>query len=111
MLPFDAQRFASYIADHPLLFIGDSINQLQFESLACLLGESLREPKSNTNLSAGRPDMWVSQRVHQDKTEVEGAVSLGYLRSDYLVRLDDFKLMDPLDEEGYIIGKGSNFPW
>lgn len=111
MLPFDPKIFANYLANHPLLFVGDSINQLAFESMACLLGESLVDPSSNTNMTGGNTNLWAGQKVHKDKALVEGAVTLGYLRTDYLVRLDDFKIMEPFDDEGYLIGKGSNFPW
>lgn len=111
LVPFDAGVFAKYLGDHPLLFVGDSINQLEYESLACLLGQHMHNPPSDTHLSGGNPNMWISQLVHEEKMQVEGAVSMAYLRSDYLVRLDDFKLHDPMDEEGYLIGKGSNFPW
>lgn len=111
LVPFDANRFSEYLSNHPLVFIGDSINQLEFESMGCLLGEKMVNPPGDTQLSGGDRNMWVSQLVHKDKLQVEGAVSLAYLRSDYLVRLDDFKLMEPNDDEGYLIGKGSNFPW
>lgn len=111
LVPFDTNRFSEYLSNHPLVFIGDSINQLEFESMGCLLGEKMVNPPGDTQLSGGDRNMWVSQLVHKDKLQVEGAVSLAYLRSDYLVRLDDFKLMEPNDDEGYLIGKGSNFPW
>ncbi|KAI7858862.1 GDSL/SGNH-like acyl-esterase family found in Pmr5 and Cas1p-domain-containing protein [Circinella umbellata] len=110
LVPFDANAFSAYIADHPLLFVGDSINQLEYESMACLLGEKLYNPTGDTNITGGH-DMWASQLVHESKLQVQGAVSLAYLRSDYLVRLDDFKLLDPNDDEGFVIGRGSNYPW
>ena len=110
LVPFDANAFSAYIADHPLLFVGDSINQLEYESMACLLGEKLYNPPGDTNITGGH-NMWASQLVHENKLQVQGAVSLAYLRSDYLVRLDDFKLLDPNDEEGFVIGRGSNYPW
>ena len=111
LVPFDARKFSAYIADHPLLFVGDSINQLAFESMACLLGEKLHSPQGDTNMTGGNSNTWAAQLVHESKLQVEGAVSLGFVRSDYLVRLDDFKLTDPLDEEGYVIGRGSNYAW
>ncbi|KAG0165385.1 hypothetical protein DFQ28_008722 [Apophysomyces sp. BC1034] len=110
LAPMDERALARHLKDHPLLLIGDSITQLQFESLWCFLGLDLTNPKRDTNLTGGRPNMWVSQLVHSDLVDTD-SVTLAYLRSDYLVRLDDFKIMEPLDEEGYLIGKGNNFPW
>lgn len=106
----DERALARHFKHHPLLLVGDSITQLQFESLWCLLGLDMTPPQRDTNLTAGRPDMWASQLVHVDLVDTD-AVSVAYLRSDYLVRLPDFKIMEPQDEEGYLIGKGSNFPW
>ncbi|KAI8388826.1 PC-esterase [Radiomyces spectabilis] len=111
LAPFHARLLADHLAEHPLLFVGDSINQLQFESLACLLGRDLESPMGDTNMTGGHPDRWVSQWVHKKYVDKPGAVTMAYLRSDYLVRLDDFKIMEPMDEEGYQIGRGSNFPW
>ncbi|KAI9313118.1 GDSL/SGNH-like acyl-esterase family found in Pmr5 and Cas1p-domain-containing protein [Dichotomocladium elegans] len=111
VLPFDADRYATYLSDHPLMFVGDSINQLEFESMACLLGQHLQNTPWDTNITGGDNQMWASTLVHRNKLQVEGAVTLAYLRTDYLVRLDDFKLMQPNDPEGYLIGKGNNFPW
>ncbi|CAO3645003.1 unnamed protein product [Cunninghamella echinulata] len=94
-----------------MLLVGDSITQLMFESLGCLLGQDLTGVKLDSNLTGGDTNLWAGQFVHPSKVDEPQAVSLAYLRSDYLVRLDDFKIMEPFDDEGYLIGKGSNFPW
>ncbi|KAI8087802.1 uncharacterized protein B0P05DRAFT_374764 [Gilbertella persicaria] len=70
--------------------LGDSITQLMFES--------------DTH-------MWASQLVHQDISDQQEAVTVAYIRSDYLLKLDDFSLIKPNEGEGYQIGVGSNFPW
>ncbi|KAI8069161.1 GDSL/SGNH-like acyl-esterase family found in Pmr5 and Cas1p-domain-containing protein [Gongronella butleri] len=109
LIDIDRRKLTDHLADHPLLLVGDSITQLQFESMFCLHGEDLQS--TDANLTAGDRNVWANQLVHPRMAGQPGAVSLAYLRSDYLVRLDDFKLMDPFDNEGYLIGKGSNFPW
>lgn len=56
--------------------------------------------------------MWVSQLVHRDLEYQDPAkITVAYIRSDYLVKLDDFSLIKPNEGEGYQIGVGSNFPW
>ncbi|ORZ08723.1 GDSL/SGNH-like acyl-esterase family found in Pmr5 and Cas1p-domain-containing protein [Absidia repens] len=107
----DPRKLTAHLATNPLLMVGDSITQLQFESLNCLLGQDLTNVQLDANLTGGDPKVWAGQLVHPSRVQEQGAVSLAYLRSDYLVRLDDFKIMEPFDEEGYLIGKGSNFPW
>ncbi|KAI7905085.1 uncharacterized protein BX663DRAFT_484411 [Cokeromyces recurvatus] len=112
MIPFQARDFAKHLSRNPLLFVGDSITQLMFESLWCLTGQDLTAQNKDTRLSGGDTKMWVSQLVHRDRVnEEENAVTVGYIRSDYLVKLDDFSLIEPNESEGYQIGVGSNFPW
>lgn len=111
LIKVDVRKFTEHLATNPMLMVGDSITQLQFESLGCLLGQDLTGVKLDSNLTGGDTNLWAGQFVHTSRQNEEQAVSLAYLRSDYLVRLDDFKIMEPFDEEGYLIGKGSNFPW
>ena len=111
VLSFRPRDLSRHFADHPILLVGDSITQLMFESMWCLLGQDLMAQNSNTRLSGGDTNMWVSQLVHRERTETQPNVTVGYIRSDYLVKLDDFSLIKPNEGEGYQIGVGSNFPW
>ncbi|KAI8975017.1 PC-esterase [Pilobolus umbonatus] len=111
LLPFRSHEVAAHLAANPLLLVGDSITQLMFESFACLLGEDLTGQSQDTNITAGDTSMWVSQLVHQTKQEDSQAITIALIRSDYLVRLDDFHLLKPSENAGYLIGDGSNFPW
>ncbi|KAI8329881.1 PC-esterase [Choanephora cucurbitarum] len=111
VLSFRPRDLSRHFADHPILLVGDSITQLMFESMWCLLGQDLMAQNSNTQLSGGDTNMWVSQLVHRERTETQPNVTVGYIRSDYLVKLDDFSLIKPNEGEGYQIGVGSNFPW
>lgn len=63
------------------------------------------------HLSGGDSEMWSSQLVHRERANEEDAVSVAYIRSDYLVKLDDFSLIKPNEGQGYQIGVGNNFPW
>lgn len=103
LLEMNTGRFGQHLIENPVLFVGDSITQLQFESLSCLLGHLFhkRQPKIN----GGNPRLRVSEIGDENKT------ALAYIRSDYLVRLDDFKLMEPFDETGRLLGSGENYPW
>ncbi|ORX53243.1 hypothetical protein DM01DRAFT_1336422 [Hesseltinella vesiculosa] len=111
LIQVDKRKLTDHLADHPLLMVGDSITQLQFETLACTLGQDMTGVRTDTNLTGGNTKAWAGQRVHNRVADQPGAVTLAYLRSDYLVRLDDYKLMEPFDDEGFMIGKGSNFAW
>lgn len=91
MAQFRAENIVKYLVNKPLLFVGDSISGLQFNSLKCLLG-AYTQSVNNTI-------------IKDNKTIIE------WVRSDYLVRLDDFKLLDEGDEPGYLIGRSKNLPW
>jgi hypothetical protein len=112
VLPFEARKFSSHLKQNPLLLVGDSITQLMFESMWCLTGQDLTAPNHDTHLSGGDTKMWASQLVHRDLEYIDNdAITVAYIRSDYLVKLDDFSLIKPEEGEGYKIGVGSNFPW
>lgn len=111
VLPFEARKFSNHLSDNPLLLVGDSITQLMFESMWCLTGQDLSAQNHDTHLSGGDSGMWASQLVHKKRENEEDAVTVAYIRSDYLVKLDDFSLIKPEEGEGYKIGVGSNFPW
>ncbi|KAI8367113.1 GDSL/SGNH-like acyl-esterase family found in Pmr5 and Cas1p-domain-containing protein [Blakeslea trispora] len=111
VLSFQPRDLSRHFADNPILLVGDSITQLMFESMWCLLGQDLKAQNSDTKLSGGDTAMWVSQLVHRERTEAQPNVTVGYIRSDYLVKLDDFSLIKPNEGEGYQIGVGNNFPW
>lgn len=112
MLPFDAKKFADHLADHPLLLVGDSITQLQYESLSCQLAQYFVKPKSFHNLTGGDPGIKLNVQVNKARAEIDDLeASLAYLRSDYLVRLDDYKVLEPFDDEGNMLSKGHNLPW
>lgn len=82
-----------------------------YESMWCLTGQDLTAQGKDTGLSGGDKEMWVSQLVHRDLVNEKDAVTVGFIRSDYLVKLDDFSLVKPNEGQGYQIGVGSNFPW
>ncbi|KAF7726747.1 hypothetical protein EC973_008435, partial [Apophysomyces ossiformis] len=107
VLPFAPSSYAKHLSEHPLLLVGDSITQLQFESLACLLGEHLTSTKPSVNVTGGDRKIKVDQLSYRDSDDA----AVAYLRSDYLLRLDDFKLIVPFEDEGDQLGKGHNFPW
>lgn len=65
----------------------------------------------DTHLSGGDSEMWAGQLVHRERENQDDAVSIAYIRSDYLVKLDDFSLIKPNEGQGYQIGVGNNFPW
>ncbi|KAL7308733.1 DNA-directed DNA polymerase [Mucor circinelloides] len=112
VLPYQARDFSKHLSENPLLLVGDSITQLMFESMWCLLGQDLTSQNKDTQLSGGDTSMWVSQLVHRDLEYQDPAkITVAYIRSDYLVKLDDFSLIKPNEGEGYQIGVGSNFPW
>ncbi|KAG2237604.1 hypothetical protein INT48_004507 [Thamnidium elegans] len=99
---------AEHFREHPILFVGDSITQLQFESLACLLGEHFpnrHPPKSNLN--GGNTKIKVNELAAVDRE----TSSLAYIRSDYLLRLDDYKVISPFEDVGSQLGNGENYPW
>jgi hypothetical protein len=81
-----------------------------FESMWCLLGQDM-SGTSSSRITGGDTHMWASQLVHNDLRDQQDAVSVAYLRSDYLVKLDNFTLLKPNEDEGYKIGVGSNFAW
>lgn len=109
---FDASLMAKHLAEHPLLLVGDSITQLQFESLSCLLGEHTRIGKQlSLSLMGGNPSIKASQLLYNEKGHLKDKPVVTFVRSDYLVRLDDNKILEPYDEEGFMLSKGHNFPW
>ena len=111
VLPMDPHALAKHLSEHPLLLVGDSITQLQFESLSCLLGEYLNVPKkADTALTGGNPEIKVNQLVYKNELG-DKALAVAFIRSDNLVRLGDYKVLDPYDEQGTLLSKGSNYPW
>ncbi|KAI9277247.1 GDSL/SGNH-like acyl-esterase family found in Pmr5 and Cas1p-domain-containing protein [Phascolomyces articulosus] len=111
VLSMDPHTLAQHLSEHPLLFIGDSITQLQFESLSCLLGEYLQVPKKNEKaLTGGNPHIKVNQLVYKNE-QGDKALAVAFLRSDNLVRLGDYKVLEPMDDQGELLSKGSNYPW
>ncbi|KAI9472161.1 MAG: GDSL/SGNH-like acyl-esterase family found in Pmr5 and Cas1p-domain-containing protein [Benjaminiella poitrasii] len=111
LIPFEARDFARHLSENPLLLVGDSITQLMFESLWCLTGQDLTNQNKDVQLAGGDTSMWVSQLVHWNRVNEDSAVTVAYIRSDYLVKLNDFSLIKPNEGEGYQIGIGNNFPW
>lgn len=109
---FDPKAMADHLVDHRLLLVGDSITQLQFESLSCLLGEHVHVSRDmDTALTGGDRSIKVDQLVQKTAVGTGSMAAVAYVRSDYLVRLDDFKVLQPFEEEGSMLGKGHNFPW
>ncbi|CAO3681080.1 unnamed protein product [Umbelopsis ramanniana] len=70
----------------------DSITELQYESLKCLLGEHFDTAKSSKNIKYHPKTLGL-----QNKTAVE------YIRSDYLLRLDTWKLQKEGEEPGPLL--------
>lgn len=103
LLEMNTDLLADHFLQRPILFIGDSITQLQFESLSCLLGH--RYQKRQATMNGGNPRLRVSEIGNENST------ALAYIRSDYLLRLDDFKIMEPFDSNGAQLGSGENYPW
>ncbi|KAG1145061.1 hypothetical protein G6F37_005816 [Rhizopus arrhizus] len=103
LLEMNTDLLADHFLQRPILFIGDSITQLQFESLSCLLGH--RYQKRQATMNGGNPRLRVSEIGNENST------ALAYIRSDYLLRLDDFKIMEPFDSNGVQLGSGENYPW
>ncbi|ORX48514.1 hypothetical protein DM01DRAFT_1309542 [Hesseltinella vesiculosa] len=116
-LEFDAYEFAKHLGKHPLLLVGDSITQLQYESLSCLLGKYMDVvSRTKTNITGGDPSINPSQLVYApedgaDDETADKAPSLAYLRSDHLVRVDDLELIAPHEQEGKLFTKGHNYAW
>ncbi|KAI8139655.1 GDSL/SGNH-like acyl-esterase family found in Pmr5 and Cas1p-domain-containing protein [Fennellomyces sp. T-0311] len=111
VLPMDSQALAQHLSEHPLLLIGDSITQLQYESLSCLLGEYLQPPKKiDKTLKGGNPKIKINELVYK-RPQGDKVLAVAFLRSDNLVRLDDYKVLDPSEEQGALLSKGSNYPW
>ncbi|KAI9246187.1 DNA polymerase phi-domain-containing protein [Sporodiniella umbellata] len=103
LLPLKTDILAKHLIKNPVLFVGDSITQLQFESLSCLLGETFF--KRVPTLNGGNLKLRVEEIGNNSTT------AMAYIRSDYLIRLDDFKIMESFDEAGTILGSGENHPW
>ncbi|KAI9310133.1 GDSL/SGNH-like acyl-esterase family found in Pmr5 and Cas1p-domain-containing protein [Dichotomocladium elegans] len=110
--PFDSQKFAEHLAEHPLLLVGDSITDLQFQSLACLLGEYLERPTVPEKI-VGVKGTKVRQLVWRGSGEEKSQqrVAIAFVRSDTLVRLDDLSVLKPGQDEGYRLSQGQNAPW
>ncbi|KAI8387428.1 hypothetical protein BD560DRAFT_486284 [Blakeslea trispora] len=108
ILEMNPKRLADHLTAHPILFVGDSITQLQFESLGCLLGEHLpnRHPTKG-DLNGGNSKIKVNQLAPENKE----TAAMAYIRSDYLLRLDDFKVISPFEPVGKQLGSGENYPW
>jgi DNA polymerase phi len=104
----NAKKLADHFVEHPILFVGDSITQLQFESLGCLLGGYFtnRHP-AKSDLNGGNSKIRVDERA----PETEDTASMAYIRSDYLLRLDDYKMISPFETVGTQLGRGENHPW
>lgn len=107
-LEMNVKQLADHFLQYPILFVGDSITQLQFESLGCLLGNHFpnRHP-SKSSLNGGNNKIRVNELAAVDKE----TSSLAYIRSDYLIRLDDYKMITPFDKIGFQLGSGENNPW
>lgn len=108
LLELNTKKLADHFIDHPVLFVGDSITQLQFESLGCLLGEHLpnRHP-AKSDLNGGNTKIRVNEKAPENKD----TAAMAYIRSDYLLRLDDFKVISPFEPVGTQLGRGENYPW
>ncbi|KAI8580564.1 hypothetical protein K450DRAFT_236231 [Umbelopsis ramanniana AG] len=100
LLNFHSHLFSSQLLANPMLFVGDSITELQFESLKCLLGEHFDTAKRIKNTKHHTKTLGL-----QNKTAVE------YIRSDYLLRLDTWKVQQEGEEPGPLLGIGYNVPW
>lgn len=107
-LEMNVKQLADHFLEHPILFVGDSITQLQFESLGCLLGNQFpnRHPPKST-LNGGNTKIKVNELAALDRD----TSSIAYIRSDYLIRLDDYKMIGPFEEAGSQLGNGENYPW
>lgn len=108
LLEMNTKQLADHFIKHPILFVGDSITQLQFESLGCLLGNHFpnRHPAKST-LNGGNSKIKVNELAAPNKD----TSSLAYIRSDYLLRLDDYKIVSPFEQVGSQLGRGENYPW
>ncbi|KAI8372281.1 GDSL/SGNH-like acyl-esterase family found in Pmr5 and Cas1p-domain-containing protein [Choanephora cucurbitarum] len=108
MLEMNPERLANHFVSHPILFVGDSITQLQYESLSCLLGKHLpnRHPTGGS-LNGGNSKIRVNQLAPKDRE----TAAIAYIRSDYLLRLDDLKVISPFEPVGVQLGSGENYPW
>ncbi|CAO0802154.1 unnamed protein product [Mucor circinelloides] len=108
LLELNTKKLADHFIDHPVLFVGDSITQLQFESLGCLLGEHFpnRHP-AKSDLNGGNTKIRVNEKAPENKD----TAAMAYIRSDYLLRLDDFKVISPFESVGTQLGRGENYPW
>ncbi|KAL0083006.1 GDSL/SGNH-like acyl-esterase family found in Pmr5 and Cas1p-domain-containing protein [Phycomyces blakesleeanus] len=111
VLPLDPEAFAKHLSKKSLLMIGDSITQLHYESLSCLLGEYIQVPKTETRVNGGDSYIKPTQHVYKQAQDGDKEVSMAYVRADYLLRLDDFKLIAPFEDEGDQMGRGHNYPW
>ncbi|CAO3617178.1 unnamed protein product [Cunninghamella blakesleeana] len=115
LLDMNAYELSNHLSKHPLLFVGDSITQLQYESMSCLLGDFMSSPSKNlpsNNITRGDKSIKVSELVFTTAdTQATTSPSMAYLRSDFLLRTDDFKLIQPFEKEGDLMGKGHNYPW
>lgn len=107
LLNLNPKLLAEHLVNHPILFVGDSITQLQFESLGCLLGNYLPNRHPVTDLNGGNTKIRVDQKAPANKN----TTALAYIRSDYLIRLDDFEMTKPFDSVGVQLGSGENYPW
>ncbi|KAI7905932.1 GDSL/SGNH-like acyl-esterase family found in Pmr5 and Cas1p-domain-containing protein [Cokeromyces recurvatus] len=108
LLKFDAGKLAKHFVQYPILFVGDSITQLQFESLSCLLGHEFpnKHPNQST-LNGGNSKIRVDERA-----PINGhTAAMAYIRSDYLIRLNDYKMISPLEPVGLQLGREENHPW
>ncbi|CAO3635304.1 unnamed protein product [Mucor hiemalis] len=108
VLQMNTKKLADHLIKHPILFVGDSITQLQFESLGCLLGNHFpnRHP-SKSDLNGGNNKIKISELAAPNKDKS----SLAYIRSDYLLRLNDYKMITPFEDVGSQLGRGENYPW
>jgi hypothetical protein len=108
LLEMNVKKLANHFVKHPILFVGDSITQLQFESLSCLLGSYFtnRHP-AKSDLNGGNSKIRVDERT----LDTKDTASMAYIRSDYLLRLDDYKMISPFETVGTQLGRGENYPW
>ncbi|KAI8988872.1 GDSL/SGNH-like acyl-esterase family found in Pmr5 and Cas1p-domain-containing protein [Pilobolus umbonatus] len=108
LLELNPKTLATHFTRHPILFLGDSITQLQFESMACLLGQHLPNRRAHGSiLNGGNSKI----RVEELSGDNINKTAVAYLRSDYLLRLDDFKIIGPHEASGNQLGTGENNPW
>jgi hypothetical protein len=100
LLNFQPHLLASQFLANPLLFVGDSITELQYESLKCLLGED------------GEPMEFLLDHKRYSKVfGANGKSAIEFVRSDYLLRLDTWKVQAKGEESGPQLGRGFNVPW